>query len=480
MHMNAMTSNPEKKIRCWSLTLWLTVCNALSAFSILALISALLYGGLAEQLRNQNHLYLHDEVNSIENMLSSPGHGLTLAKELGPHHSGLEYVKHYIRLMDRDERVLQETPGMAEVIPEHSFPVPPRSARPGADRASRAANGNAVLSTVGWVELEPGSGKYGILQVALDVTNVDELLVGYRNKVYLMLCFGILLCVGVSFAIARRGTRPLGEMAGQVRRITATNLEDRVSGSDWPCELDELADAMNLTLERLEDSFTRLYNSATNLSHKMRTPLTIMRGEAEVALSRKRSAEELEDVIASGLEEVGRLSRLAENILFLANAELGKFQVERAVLDCREEVDTMLDYYSPLAEEKGISLTCQGGASLVVDSTLFCKSLAALISNAITYNEPGGSVALTLRQGDGLSGELSITDSGCGIPECEKTKVFDRFYRIYATRHMDPHGTGLGLPMVKAVVDLHDGMISLQSIPGQGTTVTLSFPEYLS
>lgn len=469
---------PGASRRCWSLTLWLTFFNSVSAFFLMSLIAALLYLGLAGQLDDQNHRYLHDEVRMISELICSHGDEAAVAKELESH-TGDEYVKHYIRLMDKHERILLESPGMGKVLPVSVFPVPPRNGRPGVDRGWRTPHGDEILFTTVWIDLERESGEQGILQVALDVTNVNEILIHYREKIYLLLLVGFLLCIAVSFCIARRGIRPLRQMTEIVRRITVTNLEERISGHCWPRELNGLADAMNLMLHRLEDSFSRLYTSATNLSHKMRTPLTILRGEAEVALSRRRSAEELEDVIASSLEEVSRLMRLAENILFLANAEMGKFQMERSVVDSREEADKVIDYYFPSAEEKGVSLSCEGGASLMVDSALFCKSISALISNAVTYNQAGGTVHLSIRQRDRFSGEISVTDSGCGMAQNELVKIFDRFYRIYGTRHMDPHGTGLGLAIAKAIMDLHNGTITVQSTPGQGTTVTLCFPTPL-
>ena len=460
----------------WSLTLWLTFFNAASAFGLISLIAALLYGGLAAQLKNQNHLYLHDEVNTIESMIRVEGNEAAVIRELGSDQSGTEYVKHYIRLMDRQRRVIMETPRMREVIPVLALPTPERGGRPGVDSTWRAADGKVMLATMTWVDLQRGTGEHGILQVALDVTNVDEILVGYRQKIYLVLSFGFLLCLVVGFCIAREATRPLKEMTRIVRRITVTNLEERITGDRWPRELSTLADALNLMMDRLEDSFSRLYTSARNLSHKMRTPLTIMRGEAEVALSGKRSTEELQDTIASSLEEITRLSRLADSILFLANAEMGKFQTRPALLNCRDEADQVVDFYTPLAEEKGIALTCQGRACLLVDATLFRKSVAALISNALTYSPSGAAITLNLRQRNGFSGELSVTDTGVGMADDEILKVFDRFYRIYATRHMDPHGTGLGLPIVQAIMELHDGTVSVHSSPGKGTTVTLVFP----
>jgi two-component system heavy metal sensor histidine kinase CusS len=466
---------PAQSHRNWSLTLWLTFFNAISAFLMISLIAALLYFGLAGQLKNQNHIFLHDEMSTIQNLLRIQGSAVPVMPELSQGHAGVEYVKHYIRLTDRKGQLILETPGMGKLIPAHIFPTPV-SSRPGEDKTWRSADGTLILMTAARVEMQDSPGQHGVLQAAMDITNVEEILVDYRKKIYLLLSLGFVLCIAVSFLIANRGTRPLREITELIRGIRITNLEERISGHGWPLELSGLADAMNLMLHRLEDSFTRLYNSATNLSHKMRTPLTILRGEGEVALSRARSNEELQDVIASSLEEVGRLSRLGESILFLANAEMGKFQMERSELDGREQVDEVIEYYWPSAEERGIAITCEGAASFTADAVLFRKTVASLVSNALTYNTHGGTVALALRQKDKLCAEISITDSGCGIPPAEVVKIFDRFYRVYATRHMDPHGTGLGLPIAKAIMDLHEGSIAVESVHGKGTTVTLSFP----
>ena len=460
----------------WSLTLRLTLSIALSAFFIVALIATLLYGGLVAQLQTQNHSCLHDEIGIVEGMIRSEGIDQALDDELGPEQNGVEYARRFIRLVGNDGRVVAETPNMIEVAPPASFAVSLRDGRPGVDKSWRAANGSLMLGTSEWVLLGKPSGMQGLLQVALDVTNVDNILTGYRHKIYGLLFPGFLLCVGVSYAIARKGTRSLGEMAGLVRRVTACNLEERICGSDWPRELNVLADATNHMLDRLDDSFSRLYNSATNLSHKMRTPLTILRGEAEVALSRERTVEELRDVIASSLEENDRLTRLIDNILFLSNAEMGKLHAMHSEMEMRGELDRVVDFYLPFAEEKGITLTCLGSAELSADASLFRKAASSLISNALTYNAPGGTVELVLRQVGEHSGELSVTDSGCGIAETEMTKIFDRFYRVYATRFRDPHGTGLGLPIAKAIMELHNGTIEVQSRPGQGTTVSLIFP----
>ena len=467
----------ENKKNRLSLTLWFALSNSLAAFFLLAFISLLLYLGLAAQLKSQNHYYLHDEVDILVKMIRSESSDAPLTAEINSdRQGGVEYVKHYIRLLDRNGKVLKETIDMGTVAPHHEFSAPVRDGRPGVDTRWRTASGNAVLGTAEWVDLGKASGEQGLLEVALDVTNVDYILKGYQEKIYGTLILGLFLCVTVSLAIARRGTRPLREMTEMVDRISVTALDERISGADWPSELSALSEATNLMLDRLQSYFERLYNSARNLSHKMRTPLTIMRGEAEIALSRERTVEQLQDVIVSGLEENTRLVRLIDTILWLSNAEIGKFHCTPCLLDAEREIEEVLDFYSPLAEDKQITITCQGSASLTADASLFRKAAAALISNALTYNAPGGSVTLQLSQGEGTSGTLTCSDSGCGFDESEKSKIFDRFYRIYGTRHRDPHGTGLGLSTVKAIMDLHNGGVEVQSAPGQGTVVTLIFP----
>ena len=420
-------------------------------------------------MENQNRHYLHDELHILKMIVVTHG-GTDPLREISDGHAGAEYIQHYIRVVDEAGAVVLETPGMGQVLRASGSSLSTR----GVDVTHRTASGRLILWRTEPLQVMPG--REATVQVALDVSNVEAILKVYRQRIALALLIGFLLCLAVSYAIARQGTRPLRRMTEVVRRISASNLEERIPVDGLPRELNMLAGDFNNMLERLGNSFRRLHLSATNLSHKLRTPLTIMRGEAEVALSRDRSVEELQEVIASSLEEVGRLMRLAQSILFLADAEIGKLSVQREQVDCREEADQVVEYYFPFAEEKGIQLSCEGSAAAVADPKLFRKLLGALLSNAVTYNAPGGKVVLKLGQGEDGSAEVSVTDSGCGIAPGEVEKIFDRFYRIYSTRHMDPHGTGLGLPIAKGIMELHSGRITVESVPGEGTTVTAVFP----
>lgn len=460
--------------RRWSLTVWLALVSAVTAFAILAVAAFSLYFGLAQQLKNQNRQFLIDEVDVLQTMVRAEGNGPALAGEVLPDISAQDYIHHHIRLMDRDGRTLTESNNMGS-LPPSVFPPPARDLKQCSDKPWQTPDGARYLGTSLWVTMGE-RGEPGILQVALDVTRVDAILAGYRRKLVIILLAGFVACIGTGLAVARRGTRPLREMAEQVHLVTASNLDLRISGTNWPEELTGLADALNGMLDRLQDSFARLYNSATNLAHKMRTPLTVLRGEAEVALSASRTVDELQDVISSSLEEYDRLARLSDNILFLANAEMGRLQPVMARIEAESEIATVCEYYEPLAEEKGISVTCRGTLTVTADPALFRKALASLLVNSLTYTPSGGAVTIDVSQGEDGTGEVSVTDTGCGIPEAELEKIFDRFYRIYATRYMDLYCTGLGLPIAKAIMALHNGGIEVRSQPGKGTTAILKFP----
>lgn len=460
--------------RSWSLATRLALISAVSSFVILAIVSLQMYFQLARHLEDQNSQYLRDEVQTLGEMARFPEFGEALADEMHVQPVGEEYVIHYVRLLDRDGRIVIETPNMGARLPRELFPQPENDGKAGRAVAVRGQKNSSYIVTS--LRVKTPLVKDATLQVALDVTNVEHILVVYRNKFAIALFFGFLLCAAAGYIIARRGTRPIREITEKARQITVSSLDERLSGADWPRELNALAGALNGMLDRLQDSFSRLYGSVANLTHKLRTPLTILQGEAEVALGQERSAKELREFVESSMEEYARLSHLVDNIIFIAQAEAGKLQHVAIKIQARAEIDKILDFYGPLAEERGIAVTCEGDATLAVDPTLFRKAVVSLLSNALTFTPSGGTVVISIRQGENGSAVVSITDTGCGIAEEYLPQIFDRFYRVYTTRFMDPHGSGLGLPLVKTIMDLHSGIIEVQSRPGQGTTAVLKFP----
>ena len=240
-------------------------------------------------------------------------------------------------------------------------------------------------------------------------------------------------------------------------------------------ELRELVAAFNQLLERLEQAFGRVSNLASELAHELRTPLNNLMGEAEVVLDRTRSAAEYRQTIESSLEEYQRLAHMIDTLLFLARAENPNAHLQRARFGVRAELEAVADYLDPVAQEKNLQVSCEGDALLWADRNLFRRALTNLFSNAFRHAPPGGRVVARVRSSGSSEVTVSVADSGPGIPREEQERVFERFYRGASSRG-DEQGAGLGLAIVRSIVQLHGGSVRLESAPDRGTTVILSFP----
>jgi two-component system heavy metal sensor histidine kinase CusS len=241
----------------------------------------------------------------------------------------------------------------------------------------------------------------------------------------------------------------------------------------WPEELQPLAIGYNRMLGRLEDSFTRLSQFSADLAHELRTPIAILRGEAEGVLTKPRTADQYREVIESSLEELQRLSAMIDNLLFLARAEtIGS--VHLSYFDGRAAIEKIREFYELVAQEQGIVIECVGEGTIYAEPNLFRRALINLLTNSLRFTPSGGTITVSLHHRNGVS-EVSVADTGCGIPSEHVPNVFDRFYRANAARNAT--GTGLGLSIVKSIMQTHDGTVSVQSKPGRGTTVTISFPD---
>jgi two-component system, OmpR family, heavy metal sensor histidine kinase CusS len=230
-------------------------------------------------------------------------------------------------------------------------------------------------------------------------------------------------------------------------------------------------------LDRLEDSFTRLSQFSADLAHELRTPIGNMLGEAQVALTRERSSEEYRSVIESTAAECERLSGIIDNLLFLARAESAEQQIERSLFNARDALEKIASFYQTAAEDRRVNIECSGEGQIFADPALFNRALSNLIDNALRFTTDGGNIHIAISTHDGRT-EVSVRDTGAGIAPEHLPRVFDRFYRGDASR--SSAGTGLGLALVKSIVDLHCGSAKIESKLGRGTTVTLTFPNKTS
>ena len=280
--------------------------------------------------------------------------------------------------------------------------------------------------------------------------------------------------------LANQALRPVDRLTRAAEEIEAGDLSRRVNVPPKMDELGRLASTFNRMIARLQAAFERQRQFTADASHELRTPLAVMRGDIEIALRRERQPEEYRSVLTSNLEEIIRLSRLVEDLLLLARADAGQ-----SILNCEPmNIDDLCaqtaEYLSPLAEEKEQRLIFKAPAVTPLkihgDAQRLKQMLLNLLDNAIKYTPRGGTVTLSLRQ-ENKDAVLQISDTGRGIPAEDISHIFERFFRhSRSTSDKTVQGFGLGLSIVKWVVDSHGGKISAASKLGQGTTFTVRLP----
>jgi two-component system heavy metal sensor histidine kinase CusS len=214
-----------------------------------------------------------------------------------------------------------------------------------------------------------------------------------------------------------------------------------------------------------------------DLTPLFRTPITILRGEAEIALSKPRTVEEYRKVLESSLEEFDQISAMIEKLLFLARVENPNETVNYSRVDINKLFKDSYDVYEGIAEVQGVKLSYQGGGFVKADLALIRRAMSNLISNALKHTSQGGTINLQVQidEVDKIC-QISVNDTGCGILAEHLPHLFDRFYRVDSSRSQNTGGTGLGLAIVKSIMNLHHGKVIVSSEMNKGTRVTLIFP----
>lgn len=308
------------------------------------------------------------------------------------------------------------------------------------------------------------------------MTGEARMLQTFRWEITGAVLFAYLLIAALGYVVIRRGLRPLRHMALEATKIHPASLSTRLSSDNAPQELQQLIYSFNDMLERLAEGYQRLTQFSADLAHEIRTPVGALMGHCQVALYQPRSTEEYETLLANNMEELERISRMVENILFLARATDARSVLTITSIDVSAEMTRIQEYFEGLAEEREMTLHSAGEGILYADAILFQRALSNLVANAVRYAHEG--TPIVVRAEPHASGmDIHVISQGDPIPPEKLGKLFDRFYRADASRSEGGSSSGLGLSIVQAIMALHQGNVRVVSSPEGETRFTLTFPR---
>ena len=303
----------------------------------------------------------------------------------------------------------------------------------------------------------------------------QQFLVTFRRNLWLMIAGSIIVMGLMGWIAVRQGHAPLHDIVAWIRRISANELNTRLPPEGVPHELVDLVVSFNEMLQRVDAAFHRLADFNADIAHELRTPVTNLMTQTQVALSRARNIDEYREILYSNMEEYERMAQMVGDMLFLAQTD-NRPQIKNfEELDLAVEVQALFDYYEGWAEERGVTLALEGAAMVTGDRSMLRRAFGNLLSNAIRHTPAGGTVRVKLDTSNANNTGIIVENPGPEIPPEHLAKLFDRFYRVDASRQRGGDGAGLGLAIVKAIVTAHGGQVGVVSTAGM-TRFQISLP----
>ncbi len=316
-----------------------------------------------------------------------------------------------------------------------------------------------------------------IVQVAYTEQAMQSVL-GHLLLIFLILApVTLFLSIAGGWFLSGLALRPISQITRLAHRITAQNLNQQIPPRPINDELGELITTINSMIRRLQTSFDQIREFSMSVAHELKTPLTILKGESELALTKPLTTAEGTRLAATYLEETVRMSRIVEDLLTLAKADAGQLVMEHESVQMKDLVRDLNEDAQILGATKDlrVELTANDSACVTGDPLRLRQLFRAILSNAVQYTDPGG----TIRISSTLSGKdllVAIEDTGVGIPRGSLDMIFHRFYRVDTARSRAEGGSGLGLPIAKWIAEAHHGAIAVNSREGRGSRFTVRLP----
>ncbi len=317
-----------------------------------------------------------------------------------------------------------------------------------------------------------------LLQVAAPTERIDAALERFLTMLVLLILGGTLAAAALGWWLAGHAVRPVMQIIGQAEELDLRKPEHRLQAETETEELGRLVSVLNAMLTRIDAAFENQRRFLADAGHEIKTPLTILRGDLEVALRQERSPEEYQAVLRQSLADLKEASSLAEDLITLARSDSGGLEPGPAQVSVGELLVRVAERYRGAAEEAGLRLELEVGDGLHVrgDPDLLERSISNVVDNAIKYTQRGGRVSLWATRGGDGQVHVNVRDDGPGIPQEELARLFERFYRGASGRRL-VRGSGLGLAIAKAIFEAHGGGVELESEVGRGTHVSLVLPS---
>lgn len=317
------------------------------------------------------------------------------------------------------------------------------------------------------------------VEMGIPADDAVETLHLFRSYLLMFAPLLLLVSAGVGYWMSRRALSPVDALVRTAREVGGTNLNSRLQTLKTGDELQRLSDTLNEMLDRIESAFLRVSQFTADASHELRTPVSLIRTEAELALRRSRGEAEYQEALRHILLEAERTTALIEQLLSLARADSGRETVNLQPLNWGQMLGSVLGGWRQVAAIRSMELSVNiDGQSVFVmgDESLLRRLADILLDNAFKYTSCPGSVHLRMEQ-KAQSAVMTVRDSGVGIPEGEQNKIFERFYRVDKARSRAQGGSGLGLAIAQWIVAQHHGSIAVESRPGEGAIFRVELPR---
>lgn len=343
----------------------------------------------------------------------------------------------------------------------------------------------ASESTSTWISVRGASYRLAVVRdaraevaAAYPAAEVDYMLRSLFSLLLYAIPALIVISIFAGWFLARRALRPVDDIARAAKRITAERLAERLPTTQYSDEIGRLTEILNEMIARLERSFEQVRQFTADASHELKTPLAILMGELEVALRNPDLAYDARITLESCLEEVVRLTQVVQGLLDLSRAESGQLHIDHRDVNLTALLEDLCEDVEILAERKSIRVShrIQKDLHVLGDQVRLHQAILNVLENALKYTPNNGSVHVEL-YAEFSNVLVKIADTGIGIAEEKLLRIYDRFYRVDQARSQDVQGNGLGLSIVRWIVEMHNGTIQAQSVLGVGTTFIITLPR---